>query len=245
MTNEQDGFATEFGETEMAVRGDSSWEGRIVFWAGISISLLHIYFNTLGTFSEQTTSSLHFGTFGLLCALLFPMVRTRSATRRNLFAVFDLAVGLAVLASAFYLIAMEDALFARGVKFIASDWVVSVVAVVALSYVVWRGRYVGGMFQFPGLSVESMLFRGFFGGDGMFGPIARISSTYVFMFILFGAFLVRSGTGEFIINLSRCVAGRFTGGPGLVAVLGSGLMGSISGSAVANTVTTGVITIPS
>jgi TRAP transporter 4TM/12TM fusion protein len=64
------------------------------------------------------------------------------------------------------------------------------------------------------------------------------------MFILFGAFLVRSGAGEFIIDLARCVAGRFVGGPGLVAVLGSGLMGSISGSAVANTVSTGVITIP-
>jgi TRAP transporter 4TM/12TM fusion protein len=64
------------------------------------------------------------------------------------------------------------------------------------------------------------------------------------MFILFGAFLVRSGAGEFIIDLARCVAGRFVGGPGLVAVIGSGLMGSISGSAVANTVSTGVITIP-
>ena len=264
MTSEEDDFATEIGETELAVRGDSSLAGRIVFWAGVGISLLHIYFNTLGTYSEQTTSSLHFGTFGLLCALLYPVVRTRSGTRRTIFMLFDLAIGLVVLASAFYLIAMEDALFDRGVKFIASDWVISVIAVVAaleftrrttgwiipimiivsLTYVVWWGRYVGGMFHFPGLSLESMLFRGFFGGDGMFGAIARISSTYVFMFILFGAFLVRSGTGEFIINLSRCVAGRFTGGPGLVAVLGSGLMGSISGSAVANTVSTGVITIP-
>jgi TRAP transporter 4TM/12TM fusion protein len=78
----------------------------------------------------------------------------------------------------------------------------------------------------------------------MFGPIARISSTYVYMFILFGAFLLRSGAGEFVIDLARAAAGRFVGGPGQVAVLGSGLMGSISGSAVANTVTTGVITIP-
>ena len=64
------------------------------------------------------------------------------------------------------------------------------------------------------------------------------------MFILFGAFLVKSGAGDFIIDLSRCVAGRFVGGPGFVAVLGSGLMGSVSGSSVANTVSTGVITIP-
>ena len=64
------------------------------------------------------------------------------------------------------------------------------------------------------------------------------------MFILFGAFLVKSGAGDFIIELSRCAAGRFVGGPGFVAVLGSGLMGSVSGSSVANTVSTGVITIP-
>ncbi len=115
---------------------------------------------------------------------------------------------------------------------------------IALSYVAWWGRHVTGVFQFPGLTLETVLFRSFFGGDGMFGTIARISSTYVFMFILFGAFLVRSGAGDFIIDLARCAAGRFIGGPGLVAVLGSALMGSISGSAVANTVSTGVITIP-
>lgn len=64
------------------------------------------------------------------------------------------------------------------------------------------------------------------------------------MFILFGAFLVRSGAGDFIIELSRAVANKMIGGPGFVAVLGSGLMGSVSGSSVANTVSTGVITIP-
>jgi TRAP transporter 4TM/12TM fusion protein len=64
------------------------------------------------------------------------------------------------------------------------------------------------------------------------------------MFILFGAFLLRSGAGEFVIDLARAVAGRMVGGPGLVAVMASGLMGTISGSAVANTASTGVITIP-
>lgn len=64
------------------------------------------------------------------------------------------------------------------------------------------------------------------------------------MFILFGAFLVKSGAGDFIINLSRSLASKMIGGPGFVAVLGSGLMGSVSGSSVANTVSTGVITIP-
>lgn len=64
------------------------------------------------------------------------------------------------------------------------------------------------------------------------------------MFILFGAFLVRSGVGDYIINVARAAAGKIIGGPGFIAVLGSGLMGSVSGSSVANTVSTGVISIP-
>ena len=78
----------------------------------------------------------------------------------------------------------------------------------------------------------------------MFGTIANISATFVFLFILFGAFLVRSGAGAFIVDLARAVAGRMVGEPGYVAVFASGLTGTISGSAVANTVSTGVITIP-
>jgi TRAP transporter 4TM/12TM fusion protein len=116
--------------------------------------------------------------------------------------------------------------------------------VVAITYVAWWGRYADGMFHFPGLTWETVLYRSYYGLDGMFGPIAQISSTYVYMFVLFGAFLVRSGAGEFIIDLARVAAGRFVGGPGQVAVLASGLMGSISGSSVANVVTTGAFTIP-
>lgn len=101
-----------------------------------------------------------------------------------------------------------------------------------------------GLFKFPGLTWETTFFRSYIEVSGMFGPIARISATFVFMFILFGAFLLRSGAGEFVIDLARAVAGRFVGGPGLVAVIGSALTGTVSGSAVANTVSTGSITIP-
>ena len=106
------------------------------------------------------------------------------------------------------------------------------------------GRYISGVFSFPGLSLETVLYRSYFSEEGMFGMTANISATYVFMFILFGSFLLKSGAGDFIVNFARCLAGRFTGGAGIVAVVGSGLMGSVTGSAVANTVSTGVITIP-
>ncbi|MFC3283294.1 TRAP transporter permease [Litchfieldella rifensis] len=249
---------------EAQERLDTPWLGRVLFAFAIVVALSHLYFNTLGTLSEVWVSALHFGMFGLLCALSVPMLRTGSAGGRRLVLGVDILLGLAAVGCAFYLIGFEDALYARGVRFSSADWVVSIVALglvlefarrttgwfipllclVALTYVAWWGRYVGGVFGFPGLSWETVLYRSYMGGDGMLGSIARISWSYVFMFILFGAFLVKSGAGDFIIELARCAAGRFVGGPGFVAVFASGLMGSVSGSSVANTVSTGVITIP-
>jgi TRAP transporter 4TM/12TM fusion protein len=80
--------------------------------------------------------------------------------------------------------------------------------------------------------------------NGFFGEPMAISATYVFMFVLFGAFLERSGGGGFFMEISKSLVGRFRGGPGLMAVIGSALMGTISGSAVANVATVGVLTIP-
>lgn len=238
--------------------------GRCIFIVALITAVIHLYFNSLSTLSELWTSGLHFGMFGLLCALTIPMVRTHRPGLQKLVFWVDVLMGLAALGCAFYLIGFEDALYARGVNFSIGDWVVSITAVVlvlefarrttgwfipvlcmiSLSYVAWWGQYVDGLFNFPGLTWETVLFRSFMGGQGMLGSIARISWTYVFMFILFGAFLVKSGAGDFIVALARCAAGRFVGGPGFVAVFASGLMGSVSGSSVANTVSTGVITIP-
>ena len=249
---------------ELTKRSEHSPAGRFIYWAGVVFALAHIYFNTLGTLSELWVSAIHFAGFALITALMVPMRGAKTAGQEKLILAIDLFIGLVAVATTVYLLVFEDALYARGVHFIASDWLVAVIAIaialemtrrttgwfipalilVALTYVFWWGQYVPGMFQFPGLSLETVLFRSYFSSEGMFGSIAQISWTYVFMFILFGAFLVKSGAGDLIIELSRCVAGRFIGGPGLVAVFGSGLMGSVSGSSVANTVSTGVITIP-
>ncbi|MDH3280067.1 MAG: TRAP transporter large permease subunit, partial [Gammaproteobacteria bacterium] len=246
------------------LRSDDAAIGKFVFWFGVAVSILHIYFNTLGTLPELWTSAIHFASFGTLCALLYPLYLARSGGTRRVVLIADLVIGVAVIACVVYLILAEKAFYDRGSNFVMADWFFSLLSVVlaieftrrttgwlipsliilALTYVVFWGQWVSGVFHFPGLSGETVLFRQYFSTDGMFGPIARISSTYVFMFILFGAFLVRSGAGDFIINLAVCVAGRLVGGPGFVAVFGSALMGSISGSAVANTVSTGVITIP-
>lgn len=249
---------------ELVQRPDDSFAGRFIYWAGVVFALAHIYFNTLGTLSELWVSAIHFAGFALICGLMVPMVRCQTEAGRRLTLMLDLLLGVAAIFCTLYLIGFEDALYDRGVKFVELDWVFSVCAIfitlemarrttgwfipsmilVALTYVFWWGQYIDGVFGFPGLSLETLLYRSYFSSEGMFGQIARISWTYVFMFILFGAFLVKSGAGDFIIELSRCAAGRFVGGPGFVAVLGSGLMGSVSGSSVANTVSTGVITIP-
>ncbi|MGB0664252.1 MAG: TRAP transporter permease [Pontibacterium sp.] len=249
---------------ELSQRSEQSASGRAVYWIGVLFALAHIYFNTLGTLPELWVAGIHFGGFALICALMVPAAKASRFANSKGMLLLDVAIGLVAVASVVYLILAEDALYARGVSFVTSDWVFAFLAIAvalemtrrttgwfipclivfSLTYVFWWGQYVGGIFQFPGLSLETVLYRSYFSSEGMFGSIARISWTFVFMFILFGAFLVKSGAGDFIIELSRCAAGKFVGGPGFVAVLGSGLMGSVSGSSVANTVSTGVITIP-
>ncbi|MBZ2167651.1 TRAP transporter permease [Marinobacter sp. F4216] len=250
--------------SDASERLDHRLLGPVIFGLAIATSLIHLYFNTVSTLSELWTSALHFGLFGLICALTTPMLKARSVSGQRLVLGVDVVLGLTALACAVYLMLFENALYERGVTFSTADWIFSIAAVLlilefarrtvgwfipvlcilALSYVAWWGQYVDGIFNFPGLTWETVLFRSYIGGQGMLGSIARISWTYVFMFILFGAFLVKSGAGDFIIELARCAAGRFVGGPGFVAVFSSGLMGSVSGSSVANTVSTGVITIP-
>lgn len=241
----------------------SSITEQIIYGLSVITGLVHIYFNTIGTVSELWTSALHFGMFGLLTALTYPLFPTASHPKKWVFSI-DILIGLLAFIVAIYLIAAEVPLYERGQNFILWDWVGSLLSVllvleltrrtsgwliplliiIAITYVGEWGRYVTGIFHFPGLTWETVLYRSYFSSDGMFGAIAHISSTYVFMFIVFGAFLQKSGAGDLMIQLARCLVGRLIGGPGLVAVFGSALMGSISGSAVANTVSTGTITIP-
>ena len=251
-------------DTSEKTRPPEQGAGRIAYWAGIALSLTHIWFNTFGTVAELTMSAIHFAGFGLLCALIYPAMRPRgSATHRGVLAL-DLVIAALVAAGVAYVLLGERALAARGFQYTGLDyavslglilcaldftrrttgWTIPVIIIVALTYVVWWGQYLFGPLHFPGLTLELLLQRSVYNEDGMFGTIARISSTFVVMFILFGAFLIKSGAGEFLIDLARALAGRLVGGPGLVAVIGSGLTGTISGSAVANTVSTGVITIP-
>lgn len=224
-----------------------------LFILSIILTSLHIWFNVYTILPTLWQNSIHFAGFVLVAAILYPSYK-----------LIDIVLGISVVLSATYMCAMETPIYEKGLslslyEWIAGSiliicaieftrrvagWIIPIIIIVALSYVTFWGKYVPGVFQFTGLTPETILFRSIYSDDGMFGSIASISSTYIFMFILFGSFLIRSGAGDFIIDLSRIVAGRLIGGPGLVSVIASGLMGTISGSAVANTASTGVITIP-
>lgn len=231
-------------------------------WAAFLFALFHIYTNVFASISELWLSAIHFGGFVAICAL---MDNEREEVRRSeaRYWINVVLAGLAVITTV-YLMLFENALYARETEYIFTDYLFSLLAIglaieftrrttgwfmpvlilVSLSYILFLGRYISGVFSFPGLSLETVLYRSFFTSEGMFGLTANISATFVFMFIIFGSFLLYSGAGDFIVRLAQSLAGRFIGGAGLVAVIGSGLMGSVSGSAVANTVSTGVITIP-
>lgn len=231
---------------------------RAAYLLGIVVALFHLWFNSFATLSSQTFNILHFSSFVLLCGLLYPLKANRS------WRWLDLLFTLSVALGAIYLIFAIDAIYQRDMHLAPLDWMLGVLVIIgaiecvrrttgwiiplliifALSYITWWGSEIPGVFRFAGLSVETVLFRSLFGDDALFGSIAHISATFVFIFILFGAFLLRSGAGDFVVHLSRAVAGRIVGGPGIVAVIGSGLTGTISGSAIANTASTGVITIP-
>ncbi len=121
--------------------------------------------------------------------------------------------------------------------------VLTIICVVFLLYALW-GNYIPGFLAHRGYPFTRVVSHMYLTTEGIFGVAAGVATTYVFMFILFGAFLLRTGTGQFFIDLAVALLGSFSGGPAKVAVFSSALMGTINGSSVANVVGTGSFTIP-
>ena len=120
---------------------------------------------------------------------------------------------------------------------------ITLVAICFLLYAKF-GNLIPGMMGHPGFSLKRIVGHMYLTTEGLFGMPLGVSASFVFLFILFGAFLHSTGLGKFFIDLALAAAGRFVGGPAKVAVLASGFFGTISGSSVANTVSTGTFTIP-
>ena len=215
-------------------------------WAAFVFALFHIYCNVFASISELWLSAIHFGGFCAFCALAANGTKRIRPYSSGYW--INIVLALAAVVASAYLILFEDALYVRETEYIFADYAFSILAValaieftrrtsgwfmpililISLSYILFIGRYIPGIFAFPGLNLETVLYRSFFSSEGMFGMIANISSPFVFMFIIFGAFLLRSGAGDFIVRLARCLPGRIAGGAGQMSVIGSGLMGSVT-----------------
>ena len=215
--------------------------------------------------TELARNAIHFAGFALLLAITTPIVASERARQSGALLRIDLVIGVLIAVSAVYLAAPSVVAdyYDRG-SFSPLQWaagaicvigaleltrraagpIVPGIAILGLLYLTVLGPYAPSPFTFRGVSAQTALVAAVYEDEGMFGLLARVSATTIFPFIVFGAFLVRSGAGDFVIALARGIAGRLVGGPGLIAVIASGLTGTISGSAVANTASTGVITIP-
>lgn len=235
---------------------------KFIFLYAIFISIFHFYVNIQGGMSDLWFNAAH---FSFLASLGFLSLKSTGETEGEFISIVDIFISILVLIPFLYLVFFEESLYevANGTMRFwdvnialltiilsleitrrTTGYIIPFIMLSAIGYILYFGNLLSGVFAFGGMSLERFLYRMYFTDEGLFGSIATISSTYVFMFILFAAFLLKSGAGDFIVDLSRAITSRFKGGAGHVAVFSSALMGTISGSAVANTVSTGSITIP-
>ena len=122
-------------------------------------------------------------------------------------------------------------------------WPIVILAVIFLAYA-FLGPYLPGIFMHRGYTLERVIAQLYLGGGGIFTTPLGVSSTFVIMIVIFGAVLEHSGAGKVLMDIATGATGRARGGPAKAAVVGSSLMGMISGTAVANVLTTGTISIP-
>lgn len=220
-----------------------------------------LYFTTLGAISAINLRAIHCIFLLVFTFLLFPTYK-KEKRLRSLPPVWDMlfiAVGVGsftylilnfpriamtggriddfevVIAGAALLVVFEAARRASGN--------LAVLALLFLAYN-WFGEYLPGYLGHNGFTLKRVLITQFWGTQGVLGTGIGVSATYIFLFVLFGAYLKYSGFSKFINDFSLTLVGQTPGGPAKVAVLASALMGMINGSAVANVATTGTITIP-
>ena len=233
---------------------------KVVMFIAIVFSLFQIYTAIFGVLDAQLQRAVHLG-FGLtLVYLLFPM---RKVWSREKVHVVDVLLAILGAGAPAYIIFSYRSLVMRAGTVNSLDLVVGLIGIVLvieatrrvvgmpmvcvvlffLAYA-FAGPYLPGVLAHRGLNLDQLVSHLFFTTEGVFGIPLGVSSTFIFLFILFGAYLESTGLGRFFIDLANAVAGWARGGPAKVAVLSSGLMGTVSGSSVANVAGTGAFTIP-
>ncbi len=247
-------------DKESNFRVYSGLMAKVISAIAITFTCFQLYTALFGVLDAMLQRAVHLA-FGMaLIFLLYPTSKKWSKDRLH-----PLDLGLAVLGAItpMYIIANYGQLVLRAGTATTMDMIVGVVGIllvleaarriVGLPIVIIAGVFIAYAFAGPwlpgqlahrGVDVGDLVQHLYFTTEGVFGIPLGVSSTFIFLFILFGAYLEKTGLGQYFIDLANSIAGRSAGGPAKVAVLSSGLMGTVSGSSVANVVGTGSFTIP-
>lgn len=233
---------------------------KIVAAIAIAFSIFQLYTAIFGVLDAQLQRGVHLG-FGL--ALVFLLYPTCKSWSRHKLHPFDLLLAVLGAAAPAYIIYEYQNLVLRAGTVSDMDLAVGIIGIilvieaarrvvgipmvcVVLVFIAYAfaGPYMPGVLAHRGLTPAQLVSHLYFTTEGIFGIPLGVSSTFIFLFILFGAYLESTGLGKFFIDIANAIAGWASGGPAKVAVLSSGLMGTVSGSSVANVVGTGSLTIP-
>lgn len=226
----------------------------------IAFAVFQLYTATFGVLDAHLQRAIHLAFGFLLIFLLYPGRKSWSRSSMNPLDVLFAIVGAA---SALYIVVNYQELVLRAGMNNEIDFVVGVIGTlmvfeaarrvvgwpmitVALFFMIYAfaGPYIPGIMAHRGVQVQELFDHLFFTTEGIFGTPMGVSSTFIYLFILFGSYLEATGLGKFFIDLANAIAGWAAGGPAKVAVLSSGLMGTVSGSSVGNVAGTGAFTIP-
>ena len=250
-------------DSELRFRDLVGPTAKLVSAALVALSVFHYYTAGFGIVTEHWHKAIHLAAVLSLIFLLFPGGLVSIGPRIGGVPAGDWVLAVAIIVSTIYLPVIFDELTFRigmpndmdvlmGTIMVvlvleatrrAMGWVLPAIVVVFILYALF-GNHVGGVLAHPGADWAGFVNHVYLTQEGIFGVPAKVVATFVFHFVLFGVIATRMGLGQFFIDLASVVAGRYPGGPAKVAVLSSAMFGSISGSSIANTVTTGSLTIP-
>ena len=233
---------------------------KIVAGVALAFSTYQLFIAAFSPLSSLVTRSLHVGFLMLLAFLIYPISRKAA---RNRIAWYDAAIAVLAFALAFYHWVFEADLIQRSGDATVADLVVGAIVIVLLFEAARRvlgialpivcatflaygvlGQYLPSAIAHRGYGFDQIIGQLYLGSEGIYGIPTLVSATYIFLFILFGSFLEHAGMIGLFNNIALGFVGHARGGPAKVAVISSGLMGTISGSGVANVLTVGQFTIP-
>ena len=239
---------------------EGTWQYWMIAIIAFSWSLYQIYVVIVPT-NSVFVRSFHLAFALALAFAMYPMFRTQKTMSSIPWYNFPLAI-MAVI-GALYIFINYDALNARSGAWSPLDVAMGIgsiflllkaarrslgmaLPIIALIFIAYDyfGQYMPDLIAHKGASINKIVGQMYLTTEGIFGVPLGVSASYVFLFVLFGALLERAGAGKYFIDLAYALLGKYDGGPAKASVAASGLMGIISGSSIANTVTTGTFTIP-